>query len=62
MESLNLERNLETSPAQQYELLIHSLSHGHTKMNFDRHVLLFDKWTRDYKDGYVGCLILINCF
>ena len=35
-----------------YELLIHSLTHEHSNKNFDRHLLLFQKWCRDYNDGF----------
>ena len=38
--------------AQSYELLIHSLSHEHNATHYERHVLLLDKWTRDYAEGF----------
>lgn len=37
--------------SNQYDILIHSLTHEHSKEFFDRHVLLFEKWCRDYNDG-----------
>jgi len=37
---------------KQYELLIHSLTHEHTKQYIDRHQLLYEKWCRDYTDGF----------
>ena len=37
---------------KQYELLIHSLTHEHTKQYIDRHLLLYEKWCRDYSDGF----------
>ena len=37
---------------KQYELLIHSLTHEHTKEYIDRHLLLYEKWCRDYNDGF----------
>ena len=41
------------SPAgQQYELLIHALSHEHTRENIDRHALALEKWIRDYDEGF----------
>lgn len=33
------------------ELLLHSLSHEHNAQYVDRHVLLLEKWTRDYAEG-----------
>jgi hypothetical protein len=37
---------------ERYKLLIHSLIHEHTCTFFDRHVLLLEKWCRDYYDGF----------
>lgn len=37
--------------ARKYDSLLHSLTHEDTKSDFDRHVLLFDNWSRDYDDG-----------
>jgi hypothetical protein len=37
--------------AAQYELLLHSICHQQTLNYVDRHVLLFEKWCRDYDDG-----------
>ena len=37
---------------KQYELLIHSLTHEHTKQYVDRHLLLYEKWCRDYNEGF----------
>jgi len=45
-----------SSTAQQgaaaYDLLLHSLTHEHTKNYYDRHLLLFEKWCRDYSEGF----------
>lgn len=37
---------------ERYKLLIHSLIHEHTCTFYDRHVLLLEKWCRDYYDGF----------
>jgi hypothetical protein len=37
---------------KQYDVLIHAISHEHTKDNFDRHVLVLEKWLRDYQNGF----------
>ena len=38
--------------AKEYEILIHAISHEHTKSNIDRHVLVLEKWLRDYTKGF----------
>lgn len=38
---------------EEYELLLHSLSHSDVGDNLDRHVLLIEKWCRDNVNGCV---------
>jgi hypothetical protein len=40
------------SSQKEYEVLIHAISHEHTRDNFDRHVLVLEKWLRDYEKGF----------
>jgi hypothetical protein len=47
--------NIPTAADENYQLLLHSLTHDHTESNVDRHVLLFEKWCRDYVDGVYIC-------
>lgn len=39
------------SASQQYELMLHGLTHEHNASYFDRHALLLEKWCRDYSEG-----------
>ena len=48
---------------EQYKLLIHSLTHEHTQVNGERHLLLMQKWIRDNEEGYVKfCPKGLLCF
>lgn len=37
---------------QEHELIIHSLAHEDNAGNFDRHVLVIEKWLRNYSAGF----------
>jgi len=36
-----------------YELLLHGLSHEQSKLNYDRHILVLEKWCRESSNGYI---------
>ena len=38
--------------SEQYRLLLHSLTHEHTHVNVERHLMLLQKWIRDNDEGY----------
>lgn len=44
--------------ATYYENLLHSLQHEHTRNNFDRHVLVVEKWCRTFSEGVLICDLL----
>lgn len=50
----------KTASAASYELLLHALSHEQTKTNYDRHVLVLEKWCRESTGGlYISDLTYV---
>jgi hypothetical protein len=51
MSNETTDTNLVAERENYYELLLHSLTHQHMQANQDRHVLILEKWCRDFCDG-----------
>jgi len=42
----------QQAASRQYELLLHGLSHEDNVRYIDRHVLMLEKWSRDFSEGF----------